>query len=674
MINLIFKTVLSMSVSGALLIIILFLGKCFLKNRLSRQWQYYVWLIVVFRLLLPFGPEISLMEKLHQTFMQLTDQNISSPVQGDRAREAEGPTAFSAHLTQEIQKTDQREGLSGIGKQAGERAVFLDGIGLLWLLIALGMLIRKVTAYQSFVRYVSAGAEEVSDLTFLEALAEIKAQMGVDRRVELCVNPLLSSPTLTGIFRLCIVLPSTDVSPEDFRYIVFHELVHGKRWDILYKWLVQIAVCLHWFNPLAHLMSREIEKACEFSCDEAVVAGTGYENARDYGKTLLDSMAAVGKYRETPIGVSMNAGKELLKERLGAIMSCGKKSGTVRIMTAVLTVCIISGAVFVGIYPTQADVVEASEPAAATAAIEEAASAKAAEKEDWEGGKIAGRIEAFYEAGNLPGFQLAFGRLDEDAQGIWLDKIYKEDEIAFFSEALGQLEVDSFLIRRMANKTYADGSFSFFSVLADHMEEDMLEEWLDRATADQEAGFQSILFDRLGKDEEKNEWEEAQEKKQMEEYRAVGVTKKGKNYYYQGQLVNVFLDLRPNASFYTLNINPKGTVNVKILRGEDGQITGAAYLTEDEFRELFGDMGEALTEEYPRTMYVNCRVCMVRAGAGAEFAVVGMMSEEEEVTVLELVEGDGGWSWYRIDKESLPEDMDISEEACYIRSDLLREK
>ena len=63
---------------------------------------------------------------------------------------------------------------------------------------------------------------------------------------------------------------------------------------MFYKWLVQVTVCLHWFNPLVHLMGQEITKAGEFSCDEAVLAKMGGD-ARDYGKTLLDAMAAVGK-------------------------------------------------------------------------------------------------------------------------------------------------------------------------------------------------------------------------------------------------------------------------------------------------------------------------------------------------------------------------------------------
>lgn len=685
---LIFRTVLFMSVSGSLFILILLLGKRFFKNTFSRQWQYYVWLIVVLRLLLPFGLEINLMGSVYQVFDRTIMQALPTAGQQNLRQDAADFAVHSENMAQEIQKADQPESTAGekrlsewqnrlsAGKEKPEGgiSVFLNGIGWVWLFIALGMLIRKITAYQSFVRYVTAGAEPVSDVAFLEELSAAASQMGVDRRVELCVNPLLSSPTLAGVFHPCIVLSGADVSREELRYIVIHELTHCKRWDIFYKWLVQVVVCLHWFNPLVHLMSREINNACEFSCDEAVLKKTGYENAGDYGKTLLETMAAVGKYRESSAAVTLSTNKELLKERLGAIMSCGEKPGAVRVLTVVLTICLIFGAVFIGVRPVQADAVETSEAEEPMADTQEISSAKVPEEKGSLGREeISGQIGEFYKSDNMPMFQLAFGRLDENAQNAWLEKIYRDEEIAFFSAALDQLRSDSSLLRRFAEKTYTDGSLSFFSVLADHMEEAALEEWLDKAMTDQAVSFQSVLFDRLDM-EEKGKQEEELEKRQIEEYRAIGVTKEGKNYYYQGQLVNIFLDMRPNYSFYTLQINPSGTVNIKILRGEDGQITGVAYLTEEEFRELFGDMGEELTEEYPRTMYVNVQVCKVREGAGEEFTVVGLIAEEEEVTVLEMVEGSGERNWYRIDKEFLPEDMEVSAEECYIRSDLLRKE
>ena len=63
----------------------------------------------------------------------------------------------------------------------------------------------------------------------------------------------------------------------------------------------------------------------------------------------------------------------------------------------------------------------------------------------------------------------------------------------------------------------------------------------------------------------------------------------GWDYYYKGKLVNIFLDLhRPDNSIITLNMNPEGTVNIKIVRNEKGAITGVAELTQEEIEELFG--------------------------------------------------------------------------------------
>lgn len=61
------KIFLSLSFSGSLLILLLFFCRYFLKNRMSRQWQYYIWLVVIARLLLPFTLETTLMGNVFQT-------------------------------------------------------------------------------------------------------------------------------------------------------------------------------------------------------------------------------------------------------------------------------------------------------------------------------------------------------------------------------------------------------------------------------------------------------------------------------------------------------------------------------------------------------------------------------------------------------------------------------
>ncbi len=51
---------LSMSLSGSLLILALLILKPLYRNRTRRRWQYYIWLAVIARLLLPFSPQQSL--------------------------------------------------------------------------------------------------------------------------------------------------------------------------------------------------------------------------------------------------------------------------------------------------------------------------------------------------------------------------------------------------------------------------------------------------------------------------------------------------------------------------------------------------------------------------------------------------------------------------------------
>ena len=96
-----------------------------------------------------------------------------------------------------------------------------------------------------------------------------------------------------------------------------------------------------------------------------------------------------------------------------------------------------------------------------------------------------------------------------------------------------------------------------------------------------------MLKDQELEEKQQKEWAETQ----MAEYRAVGVTMDGKDYYYKGQLVNIFLDIRPNKAFYALNMNPKGTVNIRIIRSNDNVITGVAYMTEAEVKELLEEDG-----------------------------------------------------------------------------------
>lgn len=76
-----------------------------------------------------------------------------------------------------------------------------------------------------------------------------------------------------------------------------------------------------------YLMSREIGRACEFSCNEAAIRKLDTKGRRAYGDTLLKSIGFEGNYRNSLVSPTLNESKELLKERLDAIMNFKKKMG-----------------------------------------------------------------------------------------------------------------------------------------------------------------------------------------------------------------------------------------------------------------------------------------------------------------------------------------------------------
>ncbi len=76
--------------------------------------------------------------------------------------------------------------------------------------------------------------------------------------------------------------------------------------------------------------------------------------------------------------------------------------------------------------------------------------------------------------------------------------------------------------------------------------------------------------------------EEWEDKALLEEYAAYGIEKEDNFYYYQGELVYIIKDQRPDSSVYLLNTDSQGTVSIKVIRNAEGEITSVTYMTDEE--------------------------------------------------------------------------------------------
>ena len=312
---------LSLSLSGSLLGVFLLILRPLARNLVPKAFFYYAWLAVLLRLLLPVGYGISLSPASRPAPETGTQQAVifDWPVQA--AETAPSPGAGTAEPAPAAAEPEPAPALS------------LAAVGFfLWLAGAAAFLLWHTAAYASFSRRVRR--------SLLPPPSEEQAlfrSWTAGKRIGFAYSDRISTPMLLGLLRPVVVLPQRGpaLKPGELKVVLRHELIHYKRSDILYKWLVVLTTAVHWFNPLVHGMGRQIALDCELSCDEAVLSSLPPEKRKGYGDVLL----ALSAQRGLPAPVTATTlceEKRQLKARIRGIAHYRRPARAALCLTLVL--------------------------------------------------------------------------------------------------------------------------------------------------------------------------------------------------------------------------------------------------------------------------------------------------------------------------------------------------
>lgn len=74
-----------------------------------------------------------------------------------------------------------------------------------------------------------------------------------------------------------------------------------------------------------------------------------------------------------------------------------------------------------------------------------------------------------------------------------------------------------------------------------------------------------------------------------DEYSKWKIDKKDGTYYYDNERVRIFMDLREDNSFVNFNFDELGTIDIRLMRGHNGDITKFEYLSQTEAEEILTD-------------------------------------------------------------------------------------
>lgn len=200
-------------------------------------------------------------------------------------------------------------------------------------------------------------------------------------------------------------------------------------------------------------------------------------------------------------------------------------------------------------------------------------------------------LKKSYDDGDAAFFSVSLDVIDNIGLAKqYLRKAYNDDDIALFSICFNSIKDVSerearALADTYAEKAYADGRVAFFAVLLDEMDDDAVKAWYDRASNDGKMSFKAIC----DCDDDDYDFENYIS---SSDYAKYGVTYNNGHYYYNNEPVRYFLDVQRSSSstiIATVETNPKGKVDIKIVRDKNGNITGVEKLTAKETEKYFGD-------------------------------------------------------------------------------------
>ena len=313
-------SLLQMSFLGTVIILLIVVLRAVLINRLPKKTFLILWWIALIRLLVPFS-----IKSVTSIYSLL--QSIYSDI--NPVRTAQTTTFLPIHGNM----PEIANGLSEAMVQRTESISILSVIWLAGLLLCFGFFaVSYIKCYREF-RFSLPVENDI-----LEAWKE---KHPLKRSLSIRQTETIAAPLSYGVIRPVILMPKNTEWKNIYqlRYVLEHEYVHIRRLDMLTKLIMIAAVCIHWFNPLVWVMYILFNRDLELSCDETVVRRFGMDIKSVYATALISMEEK--KSGLTPLCNSFS--KNVIEERIRAIMKIKKTSKFAVIISAVLVICVTGG-------------------------------------------------------------------------------------------------------------------------------------------------------------------------------------------------------------------------------------------------------------------------------------------------------------------------------------------
>lgn len=338
----IFWNLIQVSLTTSVVLLPILLLCAVLRRRYPARVVCALWVIFAVRLLVPVQnsfPDAPVQVTPRTTLVEVQTTQVSESVPETSGMEDEPVIA-------EPQPIIERHWVpagTAVTAEIQKSIAFDEILAIVWAVGAAAFFAGSMLSYRRFVRRVRCTARDVRDPELLRIYESERERLGLRQRIPLRQTPEADGPMLVGLVHPVLLLPKSGIPLADAPLILRHELTHAKHKDVLCKMVFLLARCVHWFNPVVHLLAWQGAQDLEIACDQSVVHGLDTDAKRQYGQCILNDVAC-RMYGGTMLTTRLTGGGKAMKTRLQALFSPNKKRrGVALILTAAFALTLVGG-------------------------------------------------------------------------------------------------------------------------------------------------------------------------------------------------------------------------------------------------------------------------------------------------------------------------------------------
>ncbi|AZV57458.1 M56 family metallopeptidase [Clostridium sp. AWRP] len=336
------KTIFMASLNGSVLVILILLIKMLLKKKLKAEFHYFIWFLLIIKLIMPYGPESNL--SIFNIFSAVTEkeETISSKyylktsnISKNKLKDSNVPGNLS-----------KNKNIESLNKKINYKSIlfFIWLMGIVFFIANTLYEIRKI-------QLIKKNAISNKDSNFNNILNSCLNIMNINKSVSLMYPYKSINPCLCGLIKPTIFIPQNiikNISEDEFKHIIIHELCHLKRKDLLINWIIIILNTVYWFNPIIRYGFYKMKQDCETSCDAYALRYLGIDRNINYGNTIIKILQLENNSPSLITSAPMAVNNSEIKRRI-TMISKHKKSSLkniicgILVITAITTVGLTSG-------------------------------------------------------------------------------------------------------------------------------------------------------------------------------------------------------------------------------------------------------------------------------------------------------------------------------------------